>query len=214
MHKRHELAWLTAQGWQAARASCHQHAATLQRWEDEGWPCVVRRQDTGADPLRELCLGIALPPGGAGIKTRIALRADLSDVARRSAPLALADVRAALPPAWLRGFALLEGLAAGLDLRVYGSLAWQALTGLPCVRPTSDIDLLLEVRSEVQLNAGVGLLGAAHRLPLDGEILFPGGQAVALKEWAGADERVLVKHDSGVRLEKRTTLLATLAVPC
>ncbi|MES2127435.1 MAG: malonate decarboxylase holo-[acyl-carrier-protein] synthase [Pseudomonadota bacterium] len=214
MHSRHELVWLTAHGWQAARAACPQHATTLERWQREDWPCVVRREDAGADPARELCLGIALPPGAKGIKVRIALRIDLANVARRRAPLALADVRTAVPTAWREGFAVLESEAGGLALRVYGSLSWQALTGLPCVTDTSDMDLLIEARDLAQLHAGVALLGAAHGLPLDGEIVFPGGQAVALKEWAGHDERVLVKHGKGVRLARRSALLATLEAPC
>jgi phosphoribosyl-dephospho-CoA transferase len=46
-------------------------------------------------------------------------------------------------------------------------------------------------------------------LPLDGEIVFPSGDAVAWKEWAGA-ERVLVKRASAVRLAPVAELLSTL----
>ncbi|MES2257546.1 MAG: malonate decarboxylase holo-[acyl-carrier-protein] synthase [Pseudomonadota bacterium] len=214
MTSRHELAWLTAQGWHAAQAAAPGHAHVLERWRREDWPAVVRRHDADADPINQVCLGIALPPDDNGVKLRIALRAQLTDVARRVPPLDLTAVRHALPDAWQAGFAQLEGLAAGFDLRVYGSLSWQALTGLPCVTPASDIDLLFQPSGARQLRAGLAVLGGAgHGLPLDGEIMFPSGQAVAWKEWLvaeAADARVLVKSGKGVRLAARHELLATL----
>lgn len=102
------------------------------------------------------------------------------------------------------GYTELQRLSAGLDLRVFGSLAWQALTGLRCLGPGSDIDILLRPISRQQLQAGVALLsGPAHGLPLDGEIMFPTGDAVSWKEWAtagAARARVLVKGPDAVRL--------------
>jgi phosphoribosyl-dephospho-CoA transferase len=68
--------------------------------------------------------------------------------------------------------------------------------------------------SKQQLHAGLALLGGpAHGLPLDGEIMFPSGQAVSWKEWASASTasaRVLVKDADSARLAALEELLATL----
>lgn len=215
MYARHSLVWLTAAGWEAARAAAPpEHGAAIERWRDAGWPLVVRRRDPNAGDA-ELCLGLALPPDPlSGDKLRIALRAPLATVARGAPPLALKDVLAAAPEQWRRDLALLNEAGVGLNLRVYGSLALQTLTGLAYLRPTSDIDLLLAPLTEHQLRAGLALLRRyAEDLPLDGEIVFPNGDAVPWKEWLSAEAshaRVLVKGRDGVHLAPLSALLATL----
>ena len=69
-------------------------------------------------------------------------------------------------------------------------------------------------RDRAELDAGTLLL-ASHldKLPLDGEILFPSGQAVAWKEWfttSAHTERVLVKSQASVKLGTRAELRAEL----
>ena len=227
MYRRHELVWLSASGWAAARArALPEHAAAIERWQQQDWPAVVRRGDADAGP-DEVCLGIALPPHpDSGNKVRIALRARTCDAARTAPALALAQVvvqvaenrpallPALLPDEWRENLCALAGASAGLTIRVYGSVALQLLTGQAYVRPTSDIDLLFYPTTGPQLDRGVALMSQhAKGLPLDGEIVFPGGQAVAWKEWLatdGGNARVLVKQASGVRLVSRTALLATL----
>lgn len=214
MHRRHDLLWLTGAGWQAA-LDCHpEHQPVLAYWRSEAWPLVVRRQDADTDPAREICAGLSLPPDAQGRKRRIGWRVPLSHVQRSCAPLTLKAARAALPAHWRPGYTVLQDLAVGLDLRVYGSLAWQALTSLPCVTPASDIDILFRPVSRHQLQAGLALLsGPEHGLPLDGEIMFPNGDAVPWKEWQGAaaaNAGVLVKSIVEVRMADPADLLATL----
>lgn len=216
MFSRHELVWLSAPGWEAARA-CAQSVqlAALERWQREDWPAIVRRSDADAGP-GQVCLGIALAPNPAdGSKRRIALRALKANVARTIAALSLRDALDAAPPAWRDGLAALDAQAAGLNLRAYGSLALQAVTGQPYLRPASDIDLLFYPRTLGELRCGLALLEAhAISLPLDGEVVFPSGAAVAWKEWIAAQRdaaRVLVKDSDAVRLADPRTLLAELA---
>lgn len=256
MYARHELVWLTAQGWDAAQAFAHAREnakagagdtdtasggavkaevmAALERWRLAGWPLVARRRDADAS-ADEACLGLALPPDPVSeIKLRIGLRVPAGGVATTAPPLALKDAvgrltasasasvslsapAASLPPvlaAWLPALAALRDEATGLDVRVYGSLALQALTGLPYLRPASDIDLLLQPASDRQLCAGLALFTRhAVRLPLDGEIVFPRGEAVSWKEWAAAQAsgaRVLAKERDTVRLIPPALLAATL----
>ena len=66
----------------------------------------------------------------------------------------------------------------------------------------------------MRCDAGLALLERhAATLPLDGEIVFPSGAAVAWKEWLSAsrnEARVLVKDAGAVRLAPMAELLMTL----
>jgi len=103
----------------------------------------------------------------------------------------------------------------GVRLRVYGSFAWQALTNWNYVTPESDLDLLVTPVDAGALDAAIASLTreeAAAPIRLDGEIVFPGGDAVSWREWCAADRgaRVLVKRVDGVALTLREGLRARL----
>jgi phosphoribosyl-dephospho-CoA transferase len=213
MFSRHDLVWLTAAGWDVALAVAPpaQHAALCQ-WRDQDWPAVVRRHETDSrDDV--VCLGIPLPLS-SGLRQRLALVCRIDHIARRAAPVPLADAIAAAPTAWLAGLVALQRAASAFDLRAYGSLAMASLTGQAYLRAGSDIDLLLRPAGQRELGAGVALLEQHGRLlPLDGEIVFPSGEAVSWKEWLAARRdraRVLVKSLHAVRLVDPAVLAATL----
>lgn len=217
MYTRHDLAWLTRDGWQELLATASHgtpaHAA-ISRWADADWPLVVRRSDADAR-AGDTCLGLAAPPHPvSGAKLRLPLRVSGRHIARHSPPLALGAIVHALPARWQASIASLAQASAGLDLRVYGSLALQALTGQAYLRDASDIDLLFRPRDSAELDQGTLLLaGFLEKLPLDGEIIFPSGQAVAWKEWFTARAhtgRVLVKSQTNVKLGARAELRAEL----
>lgn len=215
---RHKLAWLSPQGWRQALAFAPEQAEALQSWRRENWPLVARRRDADA-AAGEVALGLPLPPCPANGKVRIALRLPASAVTRSSEALALGAVLPSLPSRWQADAAALAAQAAAqhLTLRVYGSAAWQALTGLHYLGLRSDLDLLFHPDSSVALQAGAALFQRhSNHLPLDGEIVFPSGRAVAFKEWlmaleAGPDMRVMVKEEAGVSLQRMDTLAAELA---
>lgn len=214
MFSRHDLAWLSPDGWSAALARAQPaERDAIELWRREDWPAVVRRNDVGAE-AGSVSLGIALPPDAEGRKLRIALRARREHVARHAPPLPLADTLAAAPEAWRMGLAALAATTEGYCLRAYGSLALQAITGRRYLTNSSDIDLLLRPATVGQLGAGIHLLSShAARLPLDGEVVFPSGDAVAWKEWRDARSgtaRVLVKSLDAVRLADPAALVATL----
>jgi phosphoribosyl-dephospho-CoA transferase len=212
MFSRHDLVWLTGRGWGAAleRALPGQRAA-IEQWRREDWPAVVRRADIGL-AAGGVSLGIPLPPTSDGVKGRIALNASEIDVAQRRPALALTAAARAAPAHWRT---TLDALAASLPLQAYGSLAMQAITGQAYLTPASDIDLLFFPSNRNALHAGLALLEQhCTMLPLDGEIVFPSGAAVAWKEWlvAGRNEaRVLVKDAGAVRLAPMAELMAGLA---
>ncbi|HEX8885279.1 MAG TPA: malonate decarboxylase holo-[acyl-carrier-protein] synthase [Noviherbaspirillum sp.] len=216
MTARHDLIWLSGAGWDAAqRAATPAQQAALAQWRQAGWPATVRRRDADAGP-DQVCLGLTLPIDDTGAaRMRLGLRCLQSGVARQRRPLSLQEAAPALPQAWRTAYAGLErqAAAAGLDMRVYGSLALQALTGAPYLTARSDIDLAFYPRDAAQLDHGLALLDHYSRqLPLDGEIIFPSGQAVAWKEWrnaasAASGTRVLVKRIDCVLLAEPATLL-------
>lgn len=218
MFARHDLVWLSGEGWREllARATPG-HAPAIAAWRQADWPLVVRRAEVDQAP-GEVALGLALPPRPEdGRKVRIACRVAVEQVRRVQPPLPLAAAAGALPR-WKAALAALASDAAerGIALRVYGSLALQVLTGQAYLGPASDIDLLVHPRDAVELDAALALLQAhAAGLPLDGEIVFPGGRAVAWKEWAAAragaaGSRVLVKEMARVALVATDVLLASL----
>jgi phosphoribosyl-dephospho-CoA transferase len=101
---------------------------------------------------------------------------------------------------------LWQGLAAiGAVTRVHGSHGWQHLSGEAYLHEASDLDLGIELPDAVAARAAVALLGSA-RLPrrIDGELVFPGGDAVAWREFARALQqpggRLLVKRLRQVQL--------------
>jgi phosphoribosyl-dephospho-CoA transferase len=214
MYSRHELAWLTSRGWDAAIESAQPgQREAIEQWRRHDWPAIVRRADADLEP-GQVSVGIPLPPAADGSKGRIALNMLKADVARRSPPLALGDAAQAAPERWSKSLAALVMGSSGLALQVYGSLAMQAITGQSYVTPASDIDLLFAPSDLASLHEGLLLLEQyATQLPLDGEIVFPSGAAVAWKEWLGAtpaQSRVLVKDAGAVRLASIAELTATL----
>jgi phosphoribosyl-dephospho-CoA transferase len=144
----------------------------------------------------------------------VSLRALARHIKKTTPAIALADALWSLSGPWRAPLAALQRDATDLHLRVYGSLAMEALTGLPYVAPTSDVDLLFHPTSRRQLEHGIAVLSRhAALLPLDGEIVFPGGAAVAWKEWLLATTnpaKVMVKELHTVRLADTASLLALL----
>lgn len=215
MYRRHDLVWLTQDGWKAALVQAEPvWRDALERWQRANWPVTIRRKDADAQ-AGGIAAGVALPPNReTGAKPRIALRLPASSVARHSPPIPISRAAAAAPVQWQSALAALARDARELTLRAYGSLALQEVTGLPYLSDSSDIDLLFAPGSRAQLETGMALLGAAcAHLPLDGELVFPNGDAVAWKEWrdaAAAGAKVLVKSQDAVRLANPAALLDML----
>lgn len=186
-------------------------------WLAADRPLVVARQPDTIAP-DSISVGLALPPAQG--KRRIALVVAAHDIVRYTPPLRLADAIVHAPAGWQSALAELDAAAIHIDLklRVFGSLAWQALSGMQYLTPQSDIDLLWHPLSNVQLQQGIALLARweqASGLRADGELLFGGSSAVSWREWAtlksGDSQRVLVKRVSSAELVDARELLELLA---
>ena len=188
--------------------------AALDLWSAREWPFIVRRNEN-AEPQPDdmIAVGLPLPPSLG--KRRFQFRLPRDRVAAHAPPLTLDEVMARLPSTFSRALAPLARAAVRerIVLRVFGSAAWEAETGLEYLRAQSDLDLLAQPTTGAQLTSILALLERAQlrvATRLDGEIVFPGGDAVAWREWAHATDatRVLVKNVTRVALVPRRDLMS------
>lgn len=208
--RRHDFAWLEVDACVAAAKADEQEYAA--QWIRRGLPVVVTRRDSAllAD---ELGLGIALSPKHG--RMRIGFTARLQSVRRTAPPPHLNEVIASAPRRWRAGLLDLAGNAEalGIELRVYGSFAWQHFIGERYVTRSSDIDLLWQAGDRARLARGLMLLSSCEfrsGLRFDGEIVWPDGAAIAWREMSNPRNRVLVKYPASVALQDSDALLARL----
>ena len=218
--ERNSLVWPTPEGW----ATLHVQAspdpvaqAVVQHWHAQGLPLMVGRQ-AGVPSQNGVTLGLPAPTQWD--RRRQAFALPVSQLAYSGRFPRLSD--ATLRQRWRRraqalDFALGEllGHAVGA-VQVYGSFGWQCLTGLRYLRDESDLDLRLAVPDLAAAEAVVRLL-ADQSLPcrIDGELVFPGGQAIAWREMAqlleGRVTQVLAKRIDGIALIGLDGLLLSAA---
>ena len=138
-----------------------------------------------------------------------------SAIHRHARPLALAAAIRHAPPAWQPTMAALEACCAAqrVDARVYGSLSAQALTGLPCVAASSDLDVLFDCAADVDVAAFLAALQAlpSDDLRIDGELRLASGWAVPWREAAaalrtGGAARLLAKSDRAACLDRKSVV--------
>jgi phosphoribosyl-dephospho-CoA transferase len=202
--QRNQLLWLTDAAWQALQnqADDPQAQDILLHWRTHLLPVVVTRQQC-AMPTDRLSVGLPAPAQWGWRK--LALSVPLNAIDTRQRFPALSQVACA--NGWDTAVVALDQalIQSGVHTRVYGSFAWQFLTRLTYVHPDSDLDISLDVQRLEQARQVLDLLARADLpLRLDGEIVFPNGQAVAWRELAqlldGRVSQVLVKDRTHVAL--------------
>ena len=197
---RHDWVWV--------EEACLPDLREVRRHGASGWPFVVGRSPVPDRPAI-LQLGLALPG-----RRRLGFSVEAAGIDRHRAPLSLAECLPSAPEVWLPGLRTLLARFedAGMEPNVYGSLAWQAMTGTIYLHEDSDLDLLLAPATEGQLRLALAMLEAMEgaRPRLDGEIVLPGGRAVAWREAASPSATLLVKTVCSVALVPRTTWMSAL----
>ncbi|NYZ12546.1 malonate decarboxylase holo-[acyl-carrier-protein] synthase [Azospirillum sp. RWY-5-1] len=202
---RHCLVW-AAPEW--AEPADPRDRALVMEWLALGRPAIVRRPLPGEAASR-VPLGIPLPLAQG--RRRVALSVPPAALRRTEPPPRLADALGAAPDRWSRPLAELADALP--EARVYGSLAWEWLTGEGYLRPGSDLDLSVPVAGRAALDRALAVLGerVAWADPrLDGELELPGGDGVAWRELLTDAPRLLVKGGTDATLRPRAALLAGL----
>ncbi len=172
-------------------------------WAALSRPLIARRR--GPCDLAGLTpAGIPLPPSHG--KKRIALQLAPGAILAVEPPPLLPACAHAAPAAWLPAIeAIVElGARAGFEVRVFGALAWSALTGLAYLSASSDLDLLFPLTARTNartLLEGLARIEANAPMRLDGELVRQDlGAAANWREFATGAKEVLVKSVVGVAL--------------
>lgn len=207
---RHGLAYLADAGWRSlfsqAEDACLQQLLTY--WKASDLPLVVTRQRcTAGDGVVSLGLPAPIRYG----RRRIALSARSSEIARLAPPPTLEHVLSRVGENRLQAASGLveEFDRMGAPVHVFGSYAWQGLTGLSYLHPHSDLDLLVMCADAATADRAAALMHRSfeNRPRIDGELCFAGGKAVAWREWAswraGSVRSILLKTLRGVSLAER-----------
>ncbi|MEP7102216.1 MAG: malonate decarboxylase holo-[acyl-carrier-protein] synthase [Burkholderiales bacterium] len=207
--RRHRLVRLSAAGWAATRSQPWDAEARecLDFWAAQQLPLVVTQQPS---TLPEDHIALGLPAPLRWNRRRIALQVPANGLlCFDEFPLA-SRIDKLLPPsvraAWRSLSDELE--AVGVEVCVYGSHGWQALTGLDYLHAASDLDLRMLVPDSAAADSAVAALSAARfdKPRLDGELMFADGSAVAWREWqnwrCARVDRFLVKRLHGAALEQ------------
>ena len=207
--RRHDLVFVSLSGWRSLLATRGDLAADplVARWVDKGWPLIGRRAMPGEPP--GVPLGLPLPPFAG--KRRLAFLMRPDDIVSTARRLRL-RVPVGAPRAWRLALERIggAGLAHSVEARVFGSLAWRALTGLDYVTDRSDLDLLLHVHRDTDLDrltAELAGIEADAPMRLDGELVRDDGAAVNWREFHAGAREVLVKTIGGVALLDRRAIL-------
>ena len=158
-----------------------------------------------------MLFGLPLPPFAG--KRRLSFLMRSEDIISTSSPLALNTASRVAPRAWWRSLDSLDELASrhSVKARVFGSLAWQALTGLDYLTDRSDLDLLLDVHRDTDIHhlaAGVAGIEAAAPMRLDGELVRDDGAAANWREFHAGAREILLKTISGIALLDRKLFLS------
>lgn len=201
MITRHTLVWLQ----ETPHALQSKHQAAAVRWHAAGHPFIVTRTRPG----EALSLGFCLPRTSEAPPQRVCAASTSAAIVRHTPPPTLDACADSLPQ--LRP---LLPLAAGLDVRLFGSFLWQSLTRESYATAQSDLDLLVTLTDASQAATAVTFYRKAEALGLgriDGELSFPGLGEVNWREFARDAAEVVVKSCAAIRLIPRTELTC---LPC
>ena len=205
--RRHTLVWLS----QAPEAETADDRARAALWHASRRPFVVtRRRDNGNDIGLGFC---TTDPDHPELRPRrVAARIDSGHIAERLRPPTLKEIAhcpAAAAQAASFSHLISASDQAGLDIRVYGSWMWQALTGERHVHEASDLDVVIDVADpEAADRAAAFLVREEQELAfrIDGELSFPDLGEVHWREYLQGKDEVLLKSVVSLHFVPRAKL--------
>jgi phosphoribosyl-dephospho-CoA transferase len=212
--RRHQLVRIRPAAWDALLVSRVDlsNEPLLRGWASSEWPLIVRRPMPGE--AAGLSLGLPLPPSAG--KRRIAVQLQPADVMSVASLPSLYNVMHASPNAWLPCLRELTGLAKtyGIQAGVFGSLAWQRLTGLQYLGSGSDIDIAwaLPPRDRIEFFLD-DLTDIESRAPmrLDGELIRHDSAGVNWREVRDGHADLALKTSTEVVMCSREAFIGVPA---
>jgi phosphoribosyl-dephospho-CoA transferase len=188
----------------------------VQSWIELGRPLIVTRHTPDCRAAR--CrLAFCGPRDASPRRICIEVACDaIDDVA----PLRLRDALDAAPDAWRSALQKIDRAFGELSLTpcVFGSLAWQAATGLSYLHDASDVDLIVELTaddwqcaftSDGGLSSVFSVVTAAMdqaEFRCDCELRLQRDAAFSLAELRGSSRQVMAKRNDGSELVARSSL--------
>jgi phosphoribosyl-dephospho-CoA transferase len=201
--QRHQLVRLKPASWgELLHARSDLAGETLlQGWVDCGWPLIARRPLPGE--VEGYALGLPLPPSAG--KRRIAVNVRHKDIDSVSSLPRLAETIDSSPTTWQRSMHCLMALAErqAIEARVFGSLAWQRLTGLTYLSPSSDLDIIWALPRREYIGAFLAELAEVETqapMRLDGELIRADGSGVNWRELHAGSKDLALKTPVDVQL--------------
>lgn len=201
--RRHDLAMVRASAWRSLVHAREDLAEMplVANWVDNGWPLIGRRALPGE--RGGVTLGLPLPPFAG--KRRLSFVMRREDILSTAPPLPLSLVNGWAPTPWRPTMDRIVALSArhSVEARLFGSLAWRALTGLNYLTERSDLDLLLQVNDHTDIRGFVTELARIDGLApmrIDGELIRRDGAAVNWREFHTGAREVLVKSPKHTKL--------------
>ena len=218
--RRHDLVYLHAGA--AFTTPCAEAGGLLWQaardWIDQGRPLVAARQ---SGDKAHVLLGLSLPLKLD--RKRLSIHVEPGAISAVRPPLGIAQCLTGQPDSVAEVLRELDEQIgrSGARIGVFGSLAWEALSGEAYRHADSDFDVICDVSDTAQLETALAALAQARMnlaCRLDGELRFPDGHAVAWLELSEAGrtsgKKVLVKGEKSVELMPVEQLLASLNSNC
>ena len=214
---RHDLIFLTERGQRYAwehREDREPESEPVQRLF-QNLPGIYRTQPPELAG-RMAALGFSLPIQERGGRRRIASQAPMKEISAVLSPWDLCRLIPHLPspagPALeeARQAALSEGLVFGL----FGSAALQAVTGLPYLHKSSDLDIIIQggaVKRVERFYQSVMQVERAWNVAFDAELMLKGPIYIKLRELMAGGKTVLAKGASRPQLLLRQAVWETMA---
>jgi phosphoribosyl-dephospho-CoA transferase len=201
--RRHDLVFVSQTAWRSFLETRGESAddPLVDGWIKRGWPLIARC--LAADEGHGVPLGLPLPPSAG--KRRIGLLMDPASMRSVARPPLLSAALCVAPAAWMPTLRRLEHVATrlGVEVRVFGSLAWCLLTGLNYLTARSDLDFILSLphpRDIAELMTELGAIDSVAPMRLDGEIVREDGAGVHWRELNSGAREVLAKTVGGPTL--------------
>ena len=199
--QRHDLLFITSTG----RRYAWENRVSSHEWDDGLWrsfsevPAICRSQTNSADS-EWIDVGFSFPVRFNGVRRRIAARIPLCEIERRVSAEEAAQCGLEGPAGQLTRCLLECAQSRRIPFGIFGAAALQAVTGLPYLHETSDLDVVLypaSFRGLREFDGDMQRLENQFGIRTDAELSIDGEWYLKLRELLSSQNTILAKKRSG-----------------